>query len=249
MPDARSSRGPHPKDAACFAPESLPGLRAAVRDLSWLLTRDYSSRAAIKLVGDRYLLRDRQRKALQRCAASDQDCARRRKHQVQPRALSGEVIAVDGYNVLLSLEAALSGGVLLLARDGTLRDMAGMSGHYRRVETTETAVELLAGYLDAMGCRRVEWFLDRPVSNSARLKRLIEARIDGARSIWTVELTERTDRRLIDSPHVVASADSAIIDRCARWVNLAREVVVRSVPQAWILDLSNGSEPVKEPGQ
>ena len=107
MPDTRTKRGPHPKDRDCFAPPAVPTLRTATADLSWLLSHGYSARAATKLVGDRYDLRDRQRKALQRCAASDEDCAQRRSRQVGAEALEGEIVAVDGYNVLLTLEAAL----------------------------------------------------------------------------------------------------------------------------------------------
>lgn len=238
MPDTRTSRGPHPKDRECFTEEKLPQLRAAVADLSWLLTRGYSDKAALKIVGDRYSLRDRQRKALQRCAASEQSLARRREHEVGVDELRGQTVVVDGYNVLLSIEAALCDGVLLLARDGTIRDLAAMSGHYRRVHATRPAIELLADFFEASGCDEIVWYLDRPVSNSGRLKKLIEQTVDGRNPPWRVELITQADNTLAESPHVVATADSGILDRCRRWVNLARLVIERSVPDAWIVDLS-----------
>jgi len=37
---------------------------------------------------------------------------------------------------------------------------------------------------------------------------------------------------------VVATADSAILDRCPAWFNLARETVARHVPDARVMDLS-----------
>ena len=40
------------------------------------------------------------------------------------------------------------------------------------------------------------------------------------------------------SAETVATSDSVILDRCDRWLNLAREVVAAHVPQAWIVDLS-----------
>jgi len=243
MPDTRTRRGPHPKDDACFAPEQIPTLQAAVRDLSWLLTRGYSDRASLKLVGDRHSLRDRQRKALQRCAASDHDCLERKRRKVSPAALQGEILVVDGYNVLLTVEAALSTGVLLLARDGTLRDLAAMSGHYRRVQTTRPAVRMLSEFLSHHGCAGVEWYLDRPVSNSARLKRLIEEIVAERSPSWVVQLTDQTDKTIIESKAIVATADSAILDRCDRWVNLARLVVEGRIPDAWIIDLTDQDEP------
>jgi len=238
-PDKRTSRGPHPKDESCFSAATLPLLRTAVDDLSWLLSRGYSMKASLKLVGDHHRLRDRQRKALQRCAASDRNCAKRQRRLMAPEAMRGETIAVDGYNVLLTVEAALSGGVLLLARDGALRDLAAMSHHYRRVHVTRQAVELISSYLDTAGCARVLWYLDRPISNSGRLKSLIEEVVAAAGSPWRVELTDQTDRLLKESPHIVATADSAILDSCNRWVNLAREVVCHSIPEASILDLGS----------
>ena len=237
MPDRRAARGPHPKDVACFAEEQVPALRRAVADLSWLQSRGYSPKASLKLVGDRHALRDRQRRALQRCAAGDQECARRERTRLEPERLAGRDVVVDGYNVLLTLEAALSGGVLLLARDGALRDLAAMSAHYRRVHTTRPAIDLLADFFEEHRPSAVRWLLDRPVSNSGRLRRLIEEQVEGRRPPWTVELADHTDRRLIEAEAIVATADSAVLDRCDGWVNLARHVVEERIPEAWIVDL------------
>lgn len=241
MPDRRSARGPHPKDLACFADECLPALRRAVTDLSWLQSRGYSAKASLKLVGDRYALRDRQRRALQRCAAGTEECERRRRHLLAPQEIGGRDVVVDGYNVLLTLEAALSGGVLLLGRDGALRDLAAMSAHYRRVHTTRPAIDLLADFFERHRPASVRWLLDRPVSNSGRLRRLIEERVEGRRPPWKVELADQTDRRLSEAAAVVATADSAVIDRCDAWINLARHVVETRIPAAWIVDLRGDS--------
>jgi len=243
MPDTRTRRGAHPKDRDLFSGRWPPILRAAVDDLSCLLTRGYSDRASLKLVGDRYSLRDRQRKALQRCAASDRACIQRQEKQLPLAALDGETIVVDGYNVLLTLEAALSGGLLLLARDGVMRDLTAMSAHYRRVDSTRVAVELLADFFTAVGCIQVIWYLDRPVSNSGRLKRLIQTAVTDRTPPWRVDLTDRTDTLLASSPHVVASADSAVIDGSQRWFNLARVVVESATSEAWILNLGERSRP------
>ena len=237
MPDRRTLRGAHPKDRDCFSPQQVDTLRRAVADLSWLLGRGYSTKAGLKLVGDRYALRDRQRKALRRCAASDEECARRRRNRLAVGGLVDEPLVIDGYNVLLTVEAALSGGVLLLGRDGVLRDLAAMSRHYRRVTVTRQAVDLIAAAVAEAGCARVRWLLDRPVSNSGRLGALVEDRVAGVGPAWTIELTDRTDQVLVDAPEVVASADSAVLDRCRRWTNLARHVVQECVQDPWILDL------------
>src|SRR5688572_14351746 len=174
MPDSRTARGPHPKDSDCFATSALPALRCAVAELSWLLDRGYPKKAALTLVGDRHALRDRQRMAVQRCAASEQDRRHRQSRRVPARALAGETLLVDGYNVLLTVEAALSGGVLLLGRDGVVRDLTSMSGHYRRMRSTRPALEAIAAFAAAHSCRELLWLFDRPISNSGRLKQSID---------------------------------------------------------------------------
>src|SRR5690606_30012086 len=147
MPDERQHRGRHPDDDRLFAPAAWPRLRSAVSDLSWLQGRGYAAPSALKLVGDRYQLEQRQRIAVARCACSDEALASRIGRQVSTAALRGQELALDGFNVLMTVEAALAGGVLLAARDGCLRDMASVHGTYRQVAETEPAVELLARML------------------------------------------------------------------------------------------------------
>lgn len=237
MPDRRTNRGAHPKDAADFAPRHLPTLRAAADELAWLLSRGYPKGAAATLVGNRHALTSRQRLALQRAAASDEERSGRQARRIEPEALAGRELAIDGYNVLVTVEVALGGGVVLLARDGTMRDMASISGHYRRVHQTLPGLELIGGCLAALGAAQVHWLLDRPISNSGRLKALIEATAEARGWPWTVELAANPDRDLATSPLVVATADSAVLDRCGPWLNLARLVVETRVPEAWVVDL------------
>ena len=242
MPDRRTQRGPHPKDTGCFAADQLEWLRTAVADLAWLRSRSYSAKASLKLVGDRYALLDRQRKAIQRCAATDADRIARAKRRVELDELAGQTLVVDGFNVLLSMEAALSRGALLLGRDGVLRDLAAMSSHFRRVRTTRPAIELLTEHFRRAGLARIDWLMDRPVSNSGRLRRLILDTVDGREPAWTVTLADGVDGLVAASPHVVATADSAILDRCGRWFNLVRHVVEASIPEAWVVDMASGPD-------
>jgi hypothetical protein len=236
VPDQRRHRGPHPDDLRLFGADALPALQAAVAELAWLLTRGYPRESSLKLVGDRHALESRQRLAVSRCASSDADVARRQQRMVSPQALAGGPIALDGYNVLTTIEAALSGGVLLLARDGVLRDMASMHGSYRKVDETQPALELLGRTLAEFGVSEALWLLDRPVSNSGRLKTIIEDLAGRQGWTWRVELVHDPDAELAQSEAVVATADSGILDLCGRWFNLARETVQRHVAGAWILN-------------
>lgn len=236
MSDRRSHRGAHPCDHLLFGPESLERLRAATSDLSWLLSRGYTDAAGLALVGDRYRLDRRQRQAVHRTAAADTVVAERRTRLVTPDRYPGHVV-VDGFNVLITVEGAMGGAVILAARDGCFRDLAGLRGTYRIVEETRPAAEAIGRTLADAGVSTVTWLLDRPVSNSGRLAALLQAEADG-RWRWDCILTEGADERLRKSAGVVATADSGILDRGVSWVNLSRAVIMQEVPEAWIVRLA-----------
>ncbi len=238
MPDTRTHRGPHPDDARLFGPDARPMLRQATSDLCWLLSRGYVNPSALKLVGDRYRLTARQRTAVERSACSDADRARREAHRVEADRLKNRPLWLDGYNVLTTVEAALAGGVILRARDGAYRDMASMHGSYRKVAETRPALELLGQEIEPLGISECRWYLDRPVSNSGRLKKLIEGMAAEAGWPWSVELVADPDAILAETEQIVATADSVILDSCGAWFNLARKTVTRHVPDARVVDLA-----------
>ena len=222
-----------------FAPEQHGGLRSAVGDFSWLLSRGYASASALKVVGDRYDLTARQRLAVMRCACSDRQLAERRSREIGLGDVADRALLIDGYNLLTTIEAALAGGVVIVGRDGCWRDMASMHGTWRRVEETVPAIERVGEYLERHGVAgEVTWLLDSPVSNSGRLKGAIEEIVGLRGWRWRVELVQDPDKVLVGAQDSISvTADSAVLDRCGRWVNLAREIV-REIPRAWILDLS-----------
>lgn len=237
MPDQRHHRGPHPQDDALFAVAAVPALRSAVGHLAWLLTREYAWNSALKLVGDRFSLQQRQRLAVMRSACSDQALEHRRSTRCAPDALRGETVFLDGFNVLTTVEAALSGGVILIGRDGSYRDLASMHGSYRKVEESVPAAELIGRTLGELGATSAVWYLDQPVSNSGRLKGVLLETAGRNGWDWRVDVVPSPDRVLSESGGIVVTADSAILDRCGRWFPVAREVVVRCVQEAWVVDL------------
>src|SRR6266849_2050494 len=159
-PDIRKHRGAHPEDKKLFAAEQLPVLRSAVSELSWLLTRDYSLKGGLKLVGDRYILTDRQRLAVARAACSDQSKERRAAALVNAGKVAGQALIVDGFNLIITVEAALSGGLLMLCRDGCIRDLSSVHGSYRAVSETDTAIQLIGEALEVLQPKSVDWVLD-----------------------------------------------------------------------------------------
>jgi hypothetical protein len=234
MPDKRTHRGPHPADAKLFASAAIPDLRLALADFSLLLTKGYADRSALKLVGDRFSLTERQRTAIMRSACSDRQLASRRSREVKIACLSGRPVAIDGYNLLITIEAAMSGACVFKGRDGCFRDLASIHGTYRKVAETIPAVQLIGQFLKEHSVNDCLWLLDSPVSNSGRLKTILrDYNLD-----WQVELVTSPDAVLIKTDMIVATSDSVILDGCRSWVNLARAIIEEKVPEVRLVDLS-----------
>ena len=237
MPDKRTHRGPHPADAKLFAPAAIVDLQSAIADFSLLLTKGYAGKSALKLVGDRFSLTDRQRLAIMRSACSDQQLTSRSSREIKIADLAGRPIVIDGYNVLITIEAAMSGGVVFKGRDGCLRDLASIHGTYRKVTETIPAVQLIGEFLKQLSVTHCLWLLDSPVSNSGRLKTLINELAGENHWNWEVELLASPDFKLIKTDLTIASSDSVVLDRCKSWGNLARAVIEQKIPNTWLVDL------------
>jgi len=225
MPDTRKHRGPHPDDAKIFSLEAQGDLRGAIADYSLLLSRGYAERSSLKLVGDRFSLTDRQRLAIMRSACSDEQLARRRAKELDVRQPGGSALEIDGYNLLITVESALSGSPIFVGRDGCVRDLSGIHGSYRKVTETIPAIELIARYVLSLGVAQARWLFDSPVSNSGRLKTLVGELIVKHGWPFEVELDVNPDRLLIAADCPVATSDSNVLDECKAWFNLAAHII------------------------
>lgn len=228
-------RGADPEDAELFSAAWTPVLRTAVVELSWLLSRGYAEASALALVGNRHELRKRQRDAVRRCACGDASLSARIARRLAP-PLAGRALAIDGFNVLITLESALAGAPVFRGRDGLLRDVASVHGNWREVATTAAALERLAVAIDALGATAVTWLLDRPVSQSARLAQTLEQLGHARTPRWTARLLFDPDAHLRESPDVAATADAGVLDACGPWINLCGLALGSTA--AWLVDLS-----------
>lgn len=238
MPNKQKHRGPHPQDEELFRAEMLPDLRVAVHDLSWLLSRGYTETASLKLVGDRFQLRDRQRKTVLRASCSDESLQTRIAKEIQPETLSGKAVWLDGFNILITLEAALSGGFLFRGREGCIRDLSSIHGSYRKVEETENAVKIVGNWLNQWNPAEIHWLLDAPVSNSGRLKTLMAEVAEAEGWEWDIQLVQNPDADLIACGDAIISSDGVILDKAAGWVNLVSHVLEEGRYEVRLLDLS-----------
>lgn len=237
MPDSRQHRGAHPDDRHLFAPEKMPALRMATSDLSWLLTRGYALHSSLKLAGDRYGLGERPRVAVSRAACSDPSLERRKTTCLDVECMRNADLVVDGFNLLITVEAALGGGLIMVCRDACTRDLASVHGTYRSVLETEEALHLIGKTLQSLAPASVLWLLDRPVSNSGRLAQTLREAAALHGWPWRVEVVLNPDADIPTTGRIAITSDSSILDRVARWVNFSAHLITAHLPQAWRIDL------------
>lgn len=237
MPDQRKHRGPNPLDQKLFNSRTIPTLKRAVSDYSLLLTMGYADKSALKLVGDHYALTTRQRLALMRASCADNRISSRMSNEVKAKDLNNQPIVIDGYNILITIEAALSLGPIFHCRDTCFRDIASVHGSYRKVEETIPALNLIAQTLTGLKIADALFLLDRPVSNSGKLKTLMKSLAQEKDYPWQIELVTNPDKKLIETESIIATSDSHVLDQCKQWTNLTSKVI-KSIKQTWQIDLA-----------
>ena len=203
-------RGYVPTDEKEFKGDNLNKLYNASEDLVYLLNRGYKIKGASTFIGNHYLLSERQRLALIRGISKNDDIKTRKYKEVIDFS-GAKVIYIDGFNIIITLEVALSNSLIIKAMDETIRDLAGLRGTYSVIDKTEIAIKLIGDFLLEHKIEKTVFYLDKPVSNSGRLKmKILEIFKDTELQI-EVENIDNVDSVLKSKENVVTS-DAIILD-------------------------------------
>jgi len=227
-------RGYVDTDKREFSIESLVDLKKAQEEIHWLLDRNYPIKNAVTFVGNHYMLSNRQRMALTRATSSTLAIKERNRKEVY--ACDNQIVSIDGFNLIITLEVALSGSPLIRCMDGTIRDLAGLRGTYRLIDKTDAAIVLIRDKLKSMNISGAVFYLDSPVSNTGRLKTRIFELLSGCGYALSVELVSNVDKLLKDKAYVVTS-DAIILNECVSWTNLAADIISEYISEAMYIDL------------
>lgn len=230
-------RGYDVQDERWFSFQEREKLRQANRDITWLIDYGYKFDASITFVSNRFLFSNRQREALKRCICPTFQLKERKRKELPLNEMKGCCVHIDGFNLIITLEVALSGGTLVLGNDGHIRDLAGLRGSYRLIEQTEIALQFIATCLIQYEVSHVIFYLDTPVSNSQRLKAQILTIMKSFGLSVEVELLPNADVDLMQKEHVVSS-DAVILDTCRSYFNVAYSIIHEWIETANIIDFT-----------
>jgi len=229
-------RGYDPDDEKIFSNENIEKLKIVQEEIQWLLDRGYKMKQVIEFTGNHYLLSSRARTALQRTTSSMADYEKRKSTMLLLECAKDGCLNIDGFNLIITLEVAMSGSPILLGKDGVYRDLAGLRGTYRLIDKTDAALNLIGKALNELNVPMVKFYLDSPVSNSGRLKSKILELSDQWGIPIEIELVPNVDTILADMERVV-TGDSIILDVCKSWFNLSRKIIEDYIKDAWVIDL------------
>jgi hypothetical protein len=204
-------------------------LQRAAEDFRYLLNRGYPRKASLELVGNRYELTFDERHLLHRGVFSSADSAMRRKRKISIDKIKNKDLAIDGHNVLITIEAGLSGRPLIGADDGFVRDISGLSGSFKKTVVTEKAIELIIRFLKKWRPRHTLFLFDAPISKSGILAQELRALLRKESLSGDAMAVKVPEKILIGFSGVIATSDTAIIDRSGRVVDLAGEIIRKSI--------------------
>ena len=219
-----AKRGYVPEDERSFSPEGVKLMQTASAHVFYLINEGYDLKQAAAFVGNHLQLSERQRMAVMRSLATREQLDAREKKRISPGSVAGRELWIDGFNTVITLEVMQVGSVLFRGMDGCIRDLASLRGTYRTIPETERAVRVLTEQLLEAKAGLSHILLDRPVSNSGRLKTLIARIAEETSCDLDIQIIDDVDRILWQKEYAVTS-DAIILDHCSSWVNLLAECI------------------------
>ena len=121
--------------------------------------------------------------------------------------------------------------------DEAYRDLAGLRGTYRIVDKTQLAIILIGETLQKHKIKKVNFYLDAPVSNSGNLsKKILELLKDFSFDLEVININN-VDATLETLDNVITS-DAIILDKCKSWINLNKEIIEEKTENQFFVDFA-----------
>jgi len=195
-------------------------LREAAIDLRYLLSRGYNRKSIINLVGDKWNLNRDERHILYRAIFSLEEIKVRQWNEVQIEDIEGKTIAIDTYNILITIESFLKGLVIIQADDQYLRDISRVFNKYKQSPYTLQSIQMILTELQSHHPKEILFYLDKNISRSGELAALIKKELSKFELEGDAQTVPSSDKSVIMNGEVVVSSDRVILERARAHLNL-----------------------------
>ena len=204
---------------------SKKNLNEASCDLKYLLDRNYRKKIALDFVAGHYGLTTAERNFLVRTVFSEDEIRVHKSKLCQIRDIAKKNVVVDGYNVLITIDAILNHKPLTSAMDGFLRDLSAVFGKYKFDENSKISVEIILKILKEHGPKFVLFVFDSQVSHSGELAAYTKRKLSDFEIEGDAKTSKSADKTIIELNQITLTTDSAIIERVDRVVDFGAEML------------------------
>ncbi|RLF16980.1 MAG: DUF434 domain-containing protein [Thermoprotei archaeon] len=203
-------------------------LIASAVDAKFLLLRGYSKELAFDFVAQRYSLTKEERNRLHRLVHTPDEIEMVKEKLRRPEDIRGKVIAIDGFNALITVEAGLRGHPLYICDDGMIRDIESSYGKYRLSEYTYIALSTIVNGLRNHEPSKVIFVFDEPISKSGEIAGITRNILKEYSLRGNAFTSKTTDKDVSVLGDIVISTDIVVIKRAKAVVNIIDVINVKS---------------------
>lgn len=175
-------------------------------------------------MANHYLLDQKTRNYLSRSIFSDSVSQSRRSKIINFKDIKDNILFLDGYNVLITVESILNGYDIILADDGFLRDVQGIFGKYKYSSNTSVSLSLIFDCISKHPPQKIKFYLDRQVSFSGKLGQEINEMFNkydlNGSSVLSNNVDYDLTQECIKEPGIVATSDGIIADNVEKVVDI-----------------------------
>jgi hypothetical protein len=204
----------------------------AAKDLRYLLERGYRRESALRLIVDKYQLSAKQKLLLYRAIYDSSTAAKHKEKIVTADMIKDSNLAVDGYNVMITVESGLRGRLLVLCDDSFIRDISAVHGKYRMTNMTEKALSMIVNALQELKPAKTNFFFDAQVSKSGELASQVRRTLKSSGLNGNAYAVERADVSTLNFGDIVATSDSVLISKARAVFDLAAEILKKNYSAA-----------------
>jgi len=213
-------------------------LLEAAKDYKYLLNRGYNTIASLNLVSSHYRLSKQERLALYRSVHSNKIASSILKKTVSSRDVSMGILVIDGFNVLITLTAALYCKQLIKGDDGFVRDVLGVFGRVKYNLTFFKAVHYLVFSLSSLNIEKVVVVLDKNVKWSKFFSDIMYKVLSVYVPYPLIVLARKSDKRILSLDGIISSSDIVILMQAKKVFDIAGYIINQYMRYDNIIDIS-----------
>ena len=204
----------------------------AVKDYKYLLNRGYPRTLALNTVTTRYMLNKRERLLLYRTIHTDKQVQRIINKLINVESIDKFPLIIDGYNVILTIKAALMCDYVYESDDTFVRDLLSVHGAVKYDTYFNESLNLLIRTIKELNVPYVLIVLDKQVSKSGELARNIRSLLEKYGVNGNAETMRKNDVFIISKAkeYVVCSSDVVILLKAEKVFDLAGFIIRKYMP-------------------